>query len=88
MCTQNRCSKRSGKDSQRMNPMIQPKVNDLLPSQGRCCREESIVCRLHNGHTFLSHFNFLKVRNLRCAFHEQYTVKHLFIKCINSVETQ
>ena len=32
---------------------IQPKVDDPIPSYGRCRREETILCRLHTGHTFL-----------------------------------
>ena len=31
---------------------IQPKVDDPIPSHGRCRREETILCRLHIGHTF------------------------------------
>ena len=30
----------------------QPKVDDPIPSHGRCRREETILCRLHIGHTF------------------------------------
>ena len=32
---------------------IQPKVDDPIPSHGSCCREETVLCRLHIGHTFL-----------------------------------
>ena len=35
---------------------IQPKVDDPIPSHGRCRREETVLCRLHIGHTFLTHF--------------------------------
>ena len=31
---------------------IQPKVDDPILSHGRCRREETILCRLHIGHTF------------------------------------
>ena len=31
---------------------IQPKVDDPIPSHGRCRHEEAILCRLHIGHTF------------------------------------
>ena len=31
---------------------IQPKVDDPIPSHGRCRREETVLCRLHIGHTF------------------------------------
>ena len=39
---------------------IQPKVYDPMPSHGRCSREETALCQLHIGHTFLTHFYFLK----------------------------
>ena len=39
---------------------IQPKVDDPIPSHGRCRREETVLCRLHIGHTFLTHFYLLK----------------------------
>ena len=32
---------------------IQPKVDDSIPSHGRCRREETILCRLHIDHTLL-----------------------------------
>ena len=31
---------------------IQPKVDDPIPCHGRCRHEETILCRLHTGHTF------------------------------------
>ena len=31
---------------------IQPKMDDPIPSHGRCRHEEAILCRLHIGHTF------------------------------------
>ena len=43
---------------------IQPKVDDPIPSHGRCHREESVLCRLHIGHTFLTHFYVLKGEEL------------------------
>ena len=39
---------------------IQPKVDDPIPSHDRCRREETVLCRLHIGHTFLTHFYLLK----------------------------
>ena len=43
---------------------IQPKVDDPIPSHGRNRREETILCRLHIGHTFLKLiFIFRKVRS-------------------------
>ena len=35
---------------------FQPKGDDPIPSHGGCCREESVLCQLHIGHTFLTHF--------------------------------
>ena len=34
---------------------VQPKVDDPIPSHGRCRPEESGLCRLHVGHTVLAH---------------------------------
>ena len=35
---------------------IQTEVDDPIPSHGRNRREETILCRLHIGHTFLKSF--------------------------------
>ena len=39
---------------------IQPKVDDPIPSHSRCRRGETVLCRLHIGHTFYTHFYLLK----------------------------
>ena len=39
---------------------IQPKLDDPIPSHGRCRCEETVLYRLHVGHTFLTHFYLLK----------------------------
>ena len=44
---------------------IQPKVDDSIPSHGRCRRDETILCRLHIGYTFFfTHFYLLKGEEL------------------------
>ena len=39
---------------------IQPKMDDPIQSHGRCRREEGVLCRLHIGHSFYTHFDLLK----------------------------
>ena len=39
---------------------IQSNVDDPILSHGLFCREESVLCRLHIGHTFQTHFLFIE----------------------------
>ena len=62
---------------------IRPDLDDTLQSGNR--REESVLCRLHIGHSFLTH-SFLLRREDRpecipCG--EPLTIKHILIDCVD-----
>ena len=69
---------------------IQPKVDDPILSHGRCRREETILCRLHIGHTFFfkTHFYLLKGEELPvCIPCDQLcSIEHLLTGCVDFTE--
>ena len=67
---------------------VQPKVDDHIPSRGRNRREETILCRLHIGHAFLTHFYPLKGEEPPvCIPCDQLcSVEHLLTGCVDLIE--
>ena len=67
---------------------IQPKVNDPIPTHGRCRREETILCRLDIGHTFKTHFYLLKGEEPPvCIPCDQLcSIEHLLTGCVDLIE--
>ena len=67
---------------------IQLKVDDPIPSHGRNRREETILCRLHIGHTFLTHFYLLKGEEPPvCIPCDQLcSIEHLLTGCADLIE--
>ena len=67
---------------------IQPKVDDPIPSHGRCRREETVLCRQHIGHTFLTHFYLLKGEEppvcIPCD--RLCSVEHLLTGCVDLID--
>ena len=67
---------------------IQPKVDDPIPSHGRCRREETVLCRLHIGHTFLTHFYLLKGEEppvcIPCD--RLCSIEHLLTGCVDLID--
>ena len=66
---------------------IQPKVDDPIPSCRNQC-EETILCRLHIGHIFLTHFYLLKGEEpLVCIPCDQLSsTEHLLTGCADLTE--
>ena len=62
---------------------IRPDLKVFLPSVSGCRKEESVLCRLHTGHTFLTHSHLLKGDVPPWCFpcRAPVTVKHLLIDC-------
>ena len=67
---------------------IQPKVDDPTSSHGQCRREEAVLCRLHIGHTFLTHFYLLKGEEPPvCIPCDQLcSIEHLLTGCVDLIE--
>ena len=63
-------------------------LSDTLRMESRTRREESVLCRLHIGHSFLSHAYLLKREDPpECVpCHEHLTIKHLLLDCIDTNE--
>ena len=54
-----------------------------ITSHGRCRREEEVGCRLHIGHSFLTHFYLLKGEEQPVCIpcNEVLSGEHIFTKC-------
>ena len=67
---------------------IQPKVDDPIPSHGRCHLEESVFFWLHIGHTYLTHFYLLKGEEQPVCIpcHQLCSVEHLLTECVDFME--
>ena len=67
---------------------IQPKVDDPIPSHGRCRCEETILCQLHIGHTFLTYFYLFKGEEPPvCILCDRlYSIEHLLTGCVDLIE--
>ena len=67
---------------------IQPKVDDPIPSHGRCRCEETVLCRLHIGHTFLTHFYLFKAEEpLFCIPCDRLcSIEHLLTGCVDLMD--
>ena len=67
---------------------IQRKVDGPIPSHGRNRREETILCRLHVGHTFLTHFYLLNGEEPPvCIPCDQLcSIEHLLTECADLIE--
>ena len=63
-------------------------MDDPTPSRGRCRREETILCRLHIGYTFLTHFYLLKGEEPpACIPCDQLcSIEHLLTGCVDLTE--
>ena len=62
---------------------VRPDLTQFLPSLSGNRKEETVLCRLHTGHTFITHSYLLKGEEppwcVPC--HQPLTVKHLLIDC-------
>ena len=60
-------------------------MDDPIPFHGRCRSEETILCRLHVGHTFQTHFYLLKGEepSVCVPFNEVLSVEHIFTTCMD-----
>ena len=69
---------------------VKPILTDHLQRSFGNRREESVLCRLHIGHTFLSHSFILKREEppecIPC--NEPLTIKHVLIDCVDMHETR
>ena len=67
---------------------IQSEVDDPIPYHDRCRREESVLCRLHIGHTILAHFYLLKGEEAPVCIlcHQLCSVEHLLTECVDLME--
>ena len=65
---------------------IKPQLTDPLQSAIRNRREESVLCRLHIGHSFLSHSFLLKRESPPECIHckQHFTIQHLLLDCVDT----
>ena len=67
---------------------IKPQLSDTLQHTVKNRREESVLCRLHIGHSFLSHSYLLKRESppecIPC--NERLTIRHLLLDCVDTQE--
>jgi ribonuclease HI len=63
---------------------IIPNLRDVIPRCRANRREETVLCRLHIGHTYLTHSYILKGEEPPFCYgcHEPFTVKHFLLSCV------
>lgn len=62
---------------------IRPKLDDHLLTASKNRKEETVLCRLHTGHSHLTHSYLLKGEEAPWCIgcHERLTLKHILIDC-------
>ena len=79
-------------NTQRDNKLFQirPNLDEHLPFTPRNRKEESVMCRLHTGHLYITHSHLLKSEEapICIACDNTFTIKHVLIECLNLHNTR
>ena len=69
---------------------IRPELVNHLPFVSRNRKEETVMCRLHTGHSYITHSHLLKGEDApKCiACENRFTIKHVLIDCLNLHDTR
>lgn len=79
-------------NNQRDNKLFQirPDLDQHLPSVSKNRKEESVMCRLHTGHSYITHSHLLRREEApKCiACDNTFNIKHVLIDCVNLHNTR